>query len=179
MKKKDCKECGETFKKKNKSYCSRECYMLYKKNNSKKGTILYFGKEFIERICAETISQSKSALDVIQSVGIGIEKDITIMEAVKGAWVIIGREAETLRHCMQDYNNNCLRPKHRYVRLINQRFLEDLETFTFKEDYTEASPQIVQLVRDLIQYLATFHQVLHEDTTDQERKDLTEQYCSL
>lgn len=177
MKQKVCKECGNSHEKKNKSYCSRKCYFLYKKRKSENGTLIYFGKEFVERICGETISQSKSALDVIYAVGLGKEANMTIVEAVKGAWVIMGREAETLRHCLHNYDDATLRPKHKYVRLINEYFLSEMEVFTFKEGCDEKSPEIVQLVKEFIQYLSTFHQVLHEDTSDETRRKLTDNYC--
>ncbi len=134
-----------------------------------------FPKEAVEGVLAEMVNQIKASLDVViagkEVVG------LTKLENARGCYIIAGQEVEHTLQLLRDYSNAALTVKHRFCRAIMKEFLQKLYKIPVLEAKSIRNKSFVLFAQELVEFITTFHKVLHHQTDPRERQAYVYEYC--
>ena len=93
----------------------------YVSTDAKTKTTVFMPKQAVEAMLSECIVQLKASLDILML--ISEDKDTAkrlggLAEGVRGVHFTFVEELNTVVHCLKDYNEASLNPKHRACRKI-------------------------------------------------------------
>lgn len=155
-------------------------YIEEAKKEEEKTKTTFMKKEVVERFLAEVLTQIKLALDVVWYEGLSKKyASIKPVEAVKGLYVIAGKECSAAAELLEPYHSASLNPKHRGCRKIINVYLDRIEEHRIKllNAKNTNNKAIKEFVRETIDFLSAYHVVLHEDTPKKERSRTLRNYC--
>lgn len=136
-----------------------------------------FSKQAVEGILADVIVQIKSSLDVVM--GLTYDAKISKVDNIKSTFLITRNEVESALKMLSAYSNASLSPKHRYARALLSTFLNSLDerSSAISKVRGANSKVLADFGLDLVDFLTSYHRVLHDSTADNHRRNITQEFC--
>lgn len=137
------------------------------------GTSIY-PAPVVEGMLGRCLSQCKISLDAVNE---GLGSSRKPIERVKACYIIVSEEVGAACARLSPYNKAALNPKHRLCRDVLEEMQERLSNTEVLKAKVMRNKNIVAFARHVTEFLGTFHTVLSENSTKDQRWDAKEEFC--
>jgi hypothetical protein len=139
-----------------------------------------FPAGMVESVMAQFLGQIKNSCDCIIAPPLDDKgkKTLSELDNMKATLVTCMIETESLKTMLEPYSNASLREHHRFCKAILIKFRDYLEANNEKIQQAKATHArpVAEFARRLVEFLSTFHMVLHSKVDLKEKEDLTQSY---
>ena len=132
-----------------------------------------FPKEAVEGLIAESMgSIHETFMQLIEK-----PKDIKQIENARATWLITRSEVLRVISCLSPYTDASLQPKHCAARDVYKEMMRRLEaTASIEKAKTIRHSSAIRFARDLVEFMATIHTVMHKETKYEDRLVYVEKF---
>ena len=139
--------------------------------------IQIFPKHVVEGLLANHLASLKESLDCVVYREMGEETKLTQVESIKATYSIALGDTTRVLEMLFPYTDDSLCEKHRFYRDLMQEFQERLGACSRMVGAKRLNHgAVIQFAREITEFLTAGHLVLHEDTNQDARIAVVQEY---
>ncbi len=139
-----------------------------------------FPAGMVESVMAQFLCQIKNSCDCIVAPPVDDKgkKTLSELDNMKATLMTCMMETESLKNMLEPYSNAALREHHRFCKAILLKFRDYLEENNEKIGQAKATHarHVAEFAKKLVEFISTFHMVLHHKVDMKEKEELTQNY---
>lgn len=138
-------------------------------------TTVFHPAPVVEGMLASMLAQCKSSLDVVFTHK--KRKNWSKLKNTKACYVLVHALVADSASMMEPYSEASLNHKHRLCRKMLNEMVNRLISNNVLEAKRMRNKKVTKFARDLVDFLAAFHVVLHDGTPREQRYEVQESFC--